>query len=158
MDSLETTTEHSYPPGFGPADLTVDAGPPNSPPVDGHQTVDKDGSAKCRLDSFINKVMRKRDSPLIREPPAKPVLPWRSRRLAAQSLSRVPACKRGEVLIMQRMGYIKDSSAPSASELEPFDKLFDGNITESNAEALDALFPDGGKGPSRQLRRRKATS
>ena len=87
-----------------------------------------DNFAKRRLDSFINKVTRKRDSPLIREPPkqlpAKPVLPWRSRRLAAQNLSRVPASKRGEVLIMQRMGYTKGPSAPSASELEAFDLPF----------------------------------
>ena len=47
----------------------LDVGPPSSQPVDTHQTVDNDGSAKRRLDSFINKVMRNRDSPLIREPP-----------------------------------------------------------------------------------------
>ena len=59
---------------------------------------------------------------------------------------------------MQRMGYTKGPSAASASELKAFDKIFDGNMITSNIEALDALFPDGGKGPSRQLRRRKATS
>jgi hypothetical protein len=58
---------------------------------------------------------------------------------------------------MQRMGYIKGSSAPSASKLEAFDKLFDGNLTASNAEALDALFPAVEKGSSWQSRRRKAT-
>ena len=71
-------------------DLTVD-GPSSSPPGVTHQAMDNDDSAKRRLDSFINNVMRKRDSPLIHEPskqpPAKPVLPWRSWRLAAQSLS-----------------------------------------------------------------------
>ena len=77
--------------------------------------------------------------------------------MAAQSLSRVPASKRGEVLIMQRMGYTRDPSAPSASELEAFDRLFDGNLTASKAEALDELFPAVGKAPSRQPRRRKAT-
>ena len=51
---------------------------------------------------------------------------------------------------MQRMGYTKGPSAPSASELEAFDKIFDGKLTASNVEALDALFPDGGKGSSRQ--------
>jgi hypothetical protein len=56
------------------------------------------------------------------------------------------------------MGYTKDPSAPSASELEAFDKLFDGNLTASNAEALDALLPAVRKGSSRQPRRRKATS
>jgi len=74
MDLPETHTEHNYPPGFGPANLTMDAGPPSSPPVDGHKTVDNDGFAKRRLDSFINKVKRKRDSPLIREPPKQPLL------------------------------------------------------------------------------------
>jgi hypothetical protein len=56
------------------------------------------------------------------------------------------------------MGYTKDPSAPSASELEAFNKIFDGNLTASNVEALDALFPDGGKGSARQPRRREANS
>ena len=99
-------------------DLTVDDGSPSSPPGVTHQAVDNDDSAKRRLDNFISNVTHKRDSPLIREPPAKPVLPWRSRRLAAQSLSRVPASKRGEVLIIQHMGYTRDPSALSALELE----------------------------------------
>jgi hypothetical protein len=79
--------ERSYPLGFRLVDPTVDAGPFSSPPVDTHLTVDNDDSAKRRLDSFINKVTHKRDYPLIREPPKQPpaklVLPWRSRRLAA---------------------------------------------------------------------------
>ena len=123
--------------------------------------MDNDGSAKRHLDNFISNVTRKRDSLLIREPPkqplAKPVLPWRSRRLAAQSLSRVLASKRGEVLIMQRMSYTRDPSVPSASELKAFDRLFDGNLTASEAKALNELFPAVGKAPSRQPRRRKAT-
>jgi hypothetical protein len=103
--------------------------------------VDNDGSVERRLDSFINKVTRKRDSPLIREPPkqplAKPVLPWRSRRLTAESLSRVPVSKQGEVLIIQRMCYTKGPSMPSTSELEVFDKFFDGNLYASgNGRAL----------------------
>jgi hypothetical protein len=56
------------------------------------------------------------------------------------------------------MGYTKGPSASSASELEAFNKLFDGNLTASNAEALDALFPAVEKGLPRQLRRRKTTS
>ena len=151
----------THPPKTHAVDLTVD-GPSSSPPGVIHQAVYNDDSAKRRLDSFINNVTRKRDSPLIREPPkqppAKPVLPWQSRRLAAQSLSRVPASKRGEVLIMQRMGYTRHLSAPSASELEAFDTLFDDNLTASEVEALDELVPAVGKAPSRQPRRRKATS
>jgi hypothetical protein len=59
---------------------------------------------------------------------------------------------------MQRIGYTKGLSAPSASELETFDRLFDGNVTMSEAEVLDELFPTVGKAPSRQPRRRKVTS
>ena len=59
---------------------------------------------------------------------------------------------------MQRMGYIKGPSAPSALEVEAFDKLFDGNMTASKAKAMDVLFPAVGKGPSKQMRRRKVTS
>ena len=56
---------------------------------------------------------------------------------------------------MQRMGFTKGPSAPSASELEAYDKLFGGNLTTSKAEALDELFPVV---RSRQPRRHKATS
>ena len=127
---------------------------PSTLPGDTHQTVDDDVSFKRHLDNFTMAVVRKRDSPLIREPPKQPPakpLSWRSRRLAAQSLSRVPASKRGEVLIMKHMGYIEGPSAPSTSEVEAFDSLFDGNLTASEAEAMDALFPAVGKGPSMQL-------
>ena len=56
------------------------------------------------------------------------------------------------------MGYIKGPSTPSASKLEAFDKLFNSNLTASNAEALDALLPPAGKGLSIQPRKHKATS
>ena len=61
--------------------------------------------------------------------------------MAAQPLSRVPASKQGEVLIMQRMGFTKGPSAPSALELEAYDMLFGGDLTASESEALDELFP-----------------
>ena len=139
--------------------LTVDAGPPSSPPVDTHPTKDNDDSVKRRLDSFISEVTHKWDSPQIREPPkqppAKPVMPWRSRRLSAQPLSRAPASKRGEALIMQRMGFTKGPSTSSASELAAYDKLFGDDLTVSEAKALDELFPAV---RSRQPRGRKSTS
>jgi hypothetical protein len=127
------------------------------------RTVDvSDSSTARRLKSLTRRMLKKVDSPLIRkppkQPPAKPVLPLRSRRLAAQSLSRVPASNRGKMLILQCMGYTKGPSVPSASKLKAFDKIFDGNLTESNIKALDALFLGGGKGLSRQPQRRKATS
>ena len=75
--------------------------------------------------------------------------------MAAQPLSRVPASKRGVVLIMQGMDFTKGPSAPSASELEAYDKLFGGDLTASEAEALDELFSAV---RSRQPRGRKSTS
>jgi hypothetical protein len=148
-----TVGGEGYPPGFSPVDLPVDADLDSTSPVDGHHIMDNDDSFKRRLDNFTKKVVRKRDSPLIRQlpkqPPAKAVLPWRSKRLVAQSLSRVPVSKRGEVLIMQLMGYTKSPSAPFTSKLETFYRIFDGNLTVSNAEALDALFADSRKGSSK---------
>jgi hypothetical protein len=44
------------------------------------------------------------------------------------------------------MGYIKGLSAPSALEVEAFGRLFDGNLTASEAEAMDVLFPAVRKG------------
>ena len=83
--------------GFGPAESTVGAVPLGMTPVDAHQTVDNDASANRRLELFINTVTSKIVSSLIRESPkqtpAKVVLSRRSKRQAAQTLSRVPASK-----------------------------------------------------------------
>ena len=118
-----------------------------------------DSSTARRLKSFTKRVVKKVDYPVIREPPkqppAMPVLPWRSRRLAAQRLSRISASKRGEVLIMQRMGFTKGPSTPSVSELAAYDKLFGVDLIASESEALDELFPAV---RARQPRGRKCTS
>jgi hypothetical protein len=45
---------------------------------------------------------------------------------------------------MQRVGYTKDPSAQSSSELKAFDKIFDSNLTAFTAEALE----DSGNGSS----------
>ena len=79
--------DEGCPPGFGPAGPTVNVVPPSTPLVDAFAD---------RLELFVNKVTSKIASPLIREPPkqlpVKVVLPpRRSKRQAAQSLSRVPA-------------------------------------------------------------------
>lgn len=63
-----------------------------------------DTSAARRLKN-TRRVWQKVDCPLIRQPlkqplAAKPVLPLWSERVAAQSLSRVLAFKRGEILII----------------------------------------------------------
>jgi hypothetical protein len=51
------------------------------------------------------------------------------------------------------LAYTKSPSAPSASELQAFDKLFDGDLTASNIETMDVLFSAVGKGSFRQPRR-----
>ena len=56
---------------------------------------------------------------------------------------------------MQRMGFTKGPSTSSTSELAAYDKLFSGDLTTSEADAPDELFPAV---RSRQPRRRKATS
>jgi hypothetical protein len=38
------------------------------------------------------------------------------------------------------MGYIKLGEAPSASGIEKYEKLFSGDMTAEEAEALDALL------------------
>jgi hypothetical protein len=38
---------------------------------------------------------------------------------------------------MQRMGFINGPSAPSASGLAAYDKLFEGDLTVDDVEALD---------------------
>lgn len=98
----------------------MDADLLSMPLRDGHLALDSDNSATRRLKGFTKQVMRKVDSPLIRQAPkqpssAKPVLPLRSKWLTAQSLSRVPMSKRGEILIMQCMGLVMGLSTPSMS-------------------------------------------
>jgi hypothetical protein len=75
------------------------ADPPSLEPLETPSSEVSDDTFQRRLDFFTSEVMTKRNSPLIREPPKQPPvmprLPKRSRRLAAQPLSRVPASKRG---------------------------------------------------------------
>ena len=75
------------PPGFGTAEPTADAGLFSTPPREDHSIDVSDSSAARRLKSFTRCVLKKVDSPFIREPPkqppAIPVMPWRSRRLVA---------------------------------------------------------------------------
>jgi len=47
--NASTRHEEGYPPGFSPGDLTADAGPLGTPPVDNHQIMDHKASVNCRL-------------------------------------------------------------------------------------------------------------
>ena len=56
---------------------------------------------------------------------------------------------------MQRMCFTKGPSMPSALELAAYDKLFGGDLTASEAKALDEVFLAV---RSRQPRGHKSTS
>jgi hypothetical protein len=55
VDSPMTHTELSYLLGFGPVDLMIDTGPPSSPPMGTHQTMDNDDSTKSRTTTSSTK-------------------------------------------------------------------------------------------------------
>jgi len=82
---------------------------------------ERGSSTAKRLKPFAAKILRKMSSPLLPQPDvvAQPKLSTRSRRIAAQALSRVPASKRGEVLVMKRMGYLNGQTRPSAASRMP---------------------------------------
>jgi hypothetical protein len=75
--------------------------------------------------------------------------PLRSRRIAAQSLSRIPTSKRGEYLVLKRLGHASAIAESTAGN--KFDALFSGQ--PEDVEALRELFPDGCQGGERRRRR-----
>jgi len=113
-------------------------------------------SAQRRFKSFAVKVKRPKPAALLKRPsPVKAAetpkkRPTRSWRIAAQSLSRIPASKRGEYLVLKRLGHASPLSASTARN--KFDALF-GNNPEDD-EALRELFPDDGHIGGRRRRRR----
>jgi hypothetical protein len=79
-----------------------------------------------KLKRFADRILRKAPSPLlpqssVEEMPTKPTLPHCSKRIATQLLSRVPVSKRGELLVMQRMGFIDGWTPPSTAAKEVYD-------------------------------------
>ena len=143
--------------------------PPGFEPTSGARSSRRETTARPPLsttttfsDAFSKSVLRKLEPPLVPVPPQPPSprpprtcqSRRRSRRLATQPLARVPTSKRGEVLIMQRMGYIKPGQPPTAAAIERLDRLLGGDMSASEAKALDALF----LAVQTRRRRRKAAS
>ena len=95
--------------------------------------------------------------PLIANPPRLKVattrqpLPKRSRRIAAQPLAHITTSKRGEVLLMQRMGFAPSAAPISSASKRAYGDLFAGNLTSSEVEALDVLFPTTNATTDRRL-------
>ena len=77
----------------------------------------------------------------------------RSRRIAAQALSRVPASKREKVLVMKRMGYLDGKTRPSIASKDVYDSIFVDQFNPSHVEAIRQLFLD----PQGERPRRRAS-
>ena len=114
-------------------------------------------SANRRLKRFTERVTKARQPPLLELPRVDtahagrtpPALPRRSRRIAAQSISHIPASKRGV------LGLTSEMSSPSTSALKAYDEIYGGD--PGNMQALRELFPpDGDVGARKQRRRRSA--
>jgi hypothetical protein len=75
---------------------------------------------------FTDKILYKVSSPLLPQQTveAQPKLPTHSRRIALQPFSRVPASKRGEVLMMKWMGFIDGQTRPSTEATNAYDNIF----------------------------------
>lgn len=113
------------------------------------------------LQSFRDKVTIKRPLPILKEPPRnkdvpkKPPVPFRSRCIAAQKMDHVPASKRGEVLLMRRLGGLPANAQPTSASRRSFDKMFT-NLTNTEQEAFNELFPATKKKGARVARRTQA--
>ena len=59
----------------------------------------------------------------------------------AQKLSHIPASKRGEVLLMQRMGVPPPPVPVTPASKRAFEAIFTGNLTKTQITALDELLP-----------------
>ena len=103
--------------------------------------------AARRLARFTEEVQLERMPPLIVSPPRQKVatkrqpMPKRSRRIAAQPLAHILTSKRGEVLLMRRMGFAPPAGPISSASKRAYDDFFARNWTSSEVEALDAMFP-----------------
>ena len=52
----------------------------------------------------------------------------------------IPTSKRGEVLLMRRMGFAPPAAPISSASKRAYDDFFARNLTSSEVEALDVLF------------------
>jgi hypothetical protein len=56
-------------------------------------------------------------------------------------MDHIPASKRGEVLLMRKMGFLEPSTPPSSAAKHSYESFFEADIPDADAEALDAIFP-----------------
>lgn len=99
------------------------------------------GKVKC----FTERILKKAASPLLHakvDDSSSAKLPLRSRRIAANPLSKVPVVKRGEILVMQRLGLTRGRATPSKSAHSEYDSMFVDKLSNSHEEAMRELFPE----------------
>ena len=86
--------------------------------------------AAKRLARFIEEVQVMRQPPLINSPPKQKLAPKRttlpiwSRRIAAQQMDHIPASKRGEVLLMKRIGILAPAAPISSAAKRSYNSYF----------------------------------
>jgi hypothetical protein len=104
--------------------------------------------AARRLTRFVDEVRVMRVPPLIASPPrqrarARRPLPVRRRstRIAAQPVAHIPASRRCEILLEQRLGIAPPAATVSPAPKGILDALHSGTLSSSQVKALDALFP-----------------
>ena len=123
-------------------------------------------SADRRLKCFTERITKVRQPPLLelsrddtahngRTPPA--WLPKRSKQIVARTISHISASKRGEHLVLMRLGLTSGMSL-STSPLKVYEEIYSGD--PGNMQALRELFPrDGNVGArSRKQRRRRSAA
>ena len=63
-------------------------------------------------------------------------------RIVAQSLSHIPASKRGEQFVLKCLGLTNGMSSPSTSAMKVYEDIFSDDL--GNMQALCELFPPDG--------------
>ena len=69
-------------------------------------------------------------------------------------MSRVPTSKRGEILVMKRLGFLHEQARPTSTATEAYDSIFVGKLNRAHTEAMRELFLDAdrpvGRGDTRK--------
>ena len=92
-------------------------------------------STDRRLKRFIERVTKARQPSLLELPGVDTVhggcaplaLPKRSKQIAAQSMSHIPASKRGEHIILKRLRLTSGMSSPSKLVMKAYQEIFSGD-------------------------------
>lgn len=84
---------------------------------------------------YTKEVQQRRQSSLISSPPKAPArrlhLPHRSARIVSQPLNHIPTAKRGEVLLMKKMGMPPPQATVTSALKRAYEAIFTGNWTDS---------------------------